>query len=116
MSPLPVGTASCIYLPRFRTRETASFTVDPRAAVIVLYSPRLSPAAAVADKSSSLAGRKRGQGVSEGSGLHVLCQVQLINRSLHAKFCEVKAEGVVVRRARQRLGCQRCQLMLIAAI
>src|ERR1700734_4094399 len=40
----PTGTASCIYLPRFRTVRTASVKLKVPAATCAEYSPRLCPA------------------------------------------------------------------------
>ncbi len=44
MAPSPAGTASCMYLPRRRTRRTASANDSDPATTSAEYSPRLWPA------------------------------------------------------------------------
>ena len=45
MTPVPAGTASCIYTPRLCTSRTASSNARTPAATRAEYSPRLCPAA-----------------------------------------------------------------------
>ena len=44
IDPTPIGTASCIYLPLFFTKATASSKLKAFAHTKAEYSPRLSPA------------------------------------------------------------------------
>src|SRR5260370_23554318 len=58
IAPTPAGTASCMYVPRWRTSCTASASVSAPAATSAEYSPRLCPATKSGVKPFSASARK----------------------------------------------------------